>query len=311
MAENNENADAGVVKRRVGGGFAAMGKQEGRGLMFVRATISWVSGALLALAALQAANAQDLSVDADLSVVDEATAPDTEWRYMVGIGVAAVPDYEGSEDYEAAPVPLARIQRGEIYAKLTGLKLSTNLVPHPNFRLGPVLNVRGERDKVDNDRVDDMRDIDTALEAGVVGGYDLELDRAVLSLEVEWLVDVSDEHEGWLLIPRVKYVRSLSDSFTLLASTSLTVASEDYMETYFGVSGADSVKSGLSPFDADEGVKDWSLALGGVYNVTDSWGVGAFALYKVLLEDAADSPVVDDVGDENQLIGGIFTTYKF
>jgi outer membrane scaffolding protein for murein synthesis (MipA/OmpV family) len=45
--------------------------------------------------------------------------------------------------------------------------------------------------------------------------------------------------------------------------------------------------------------------------VTDSWGVGAFALYKVLLEDAADSPVVDDVGDDNQLIGGIFTTYKF
>jgi outer membrane protein len=214
--------------------------------MYVRGTISLVSGALLALAALQAAQAQDLSVDADVPAVDEPSKPTPEWRYMVGIGAAAVPDYEGSEDYTAAPVPLARIQRGEIYAKLAGLKLSTNLVPHPNFRLGPVLNVRGERADVENDQVDDMRDIDTALELGLVGGYDLKLDRAVLSLEVEWLVDVSDEHEGWLLTPRVKYVRSLSDSFTLLASTSLTVASEDYMETYFGVDGADSVRSGLS-----------------------------------------------------------------
>jgi outer membrane protein len=279
--------------------------------MFVRGTISLVSGALLALAALQAASAQDLSVDADVPAVDEPSKPSPEWRYMVGIGAAVVPDYEGSEDYTAAPVPLARIQRGDLYAKLTGLKLSSNLVPHPNFRLGPVLNVRGERDKVDNDRVDNMEDIDSALELGVVGGYDVKLDKAVLSLEVEFLADVSDEHEGWLLTPRIKYVRSLSDSFTLLASTSLTVASEDYMETYFGVSGADSVRSGLSTFDADEGVKDWSLALGAVYNVTDSWGIGAFGLYKKLLEDAEDSPVVDDVGDENQLIGGIFTTYKF
>jgi outer membrane protein len=291
--------------------LALLENEEGSLSMFVRGTISLVSGALLALAALQAASAQDLSVDADVPAVDEPSKPSPEWRYMVGIGAAVVPDYEGSEDYTAAPVPLARIQRGDLYAKLTGLKLSSNLVPHPNFRLGPVLNVRGERDKVDNDRVDNMEDIDSALELGVVGGYDVKLDKAVLSLEVEFLADVSDEHEGWLLTPRIKYVRSLSDSFTLLASTSLTVASDDYMETYFGVSSSDSVRSGLSTFDADEGVKDWSLALGAVYNLTDSWGIGAFALYKLLLEDAADSPVVDDVGDENQLIGGIFTTYKF
>ncbi len=280
--------------------------------MFVRGTIYLLSGALLALAAQQAANAQDITVDADLSVFDDADKPAAgEWRYMVGIGVAMVPDYEGSEDYEAVPLPLARVQRGDRYASLTGLKLSSNLVSDPNWRLGPVLNVRGERDDVDNDQVDAMKDIDTAIELGVVGGYDLNLDKAVLSLEVELLADVSDTHEGWLLTPRLRYRRSLSDSFGVLATLSLTVASDDYMETYFGVDATDSANSGLSTFDADSGLKDVSLALGATYDVSGSWSIGVFGLYKQLLEDAADSPVVDDVGDENQFIGGIYTTYTF
>ena len=280
--------------------------------MFFRGTISLLSGALLALVAPQAANAQDLSADVDLSVGDEADKPAAdEWRYMVGIGVAMVPDYEGSEDYEAAPLPLARIQRGDLYAKLTALKLSSNLVPHPNWRLGPVLNVRGERDDVDDNQVDAMKKIDTAVELGVVGGYDFKLDKAVLSLEVEWLADVSDTHDGWLLTPRVKYNRRLSDTVSVLAMTSLTVASDDYMETYFGVDAADSARSGLSTFNADSGVKDWSLALGATYAVNDSWSLGVFGLYKLLLEDASDSPVVDDAGEESQFIGGIFTTYTF
>jgi outer membrane protein len=96
-----------------------------------------------------------------------------------------------------------------------------------------------------------------------------------------------------------------------MAMTSLTVASDDYMETYFGVDAADSARSGLSTFDADSGVKDWSLALGATYDVNDSWSLGIFGLYKLLLDDASDSPVVDDAGEENQFIGGIFTTYTF
>ncbi len=48
--------------------------------MLFRGTISLLSGTLLALVALQAANAQDLSVDADLSVVGEAGEPAAdEW----------------------------------------------------------------------------------------------------------------------------------------------------------------------------------------------------------------------------------------
>ena len=79
------------------------------------------------------------------SVVQVAEAASDKWRYTVGLGAVAVPDYEGSEDYEAAPLPVARIQKGHQYGNLFGTKLTSNLIPHPNFRLGPVVNYRGER----------------------------------------------------------------------------------------------------------------------------------------------------------------------
>ncbi len=33
--------------------------------------------------------------------------------------------------------------------------------------------------------------------------------------------------------------------------------------------------------------------------------------YKRLLDDAVDSPVVDDVGDEDQIFGGMALSYSF
>lgn len=41
------------------------------------------------------------------------------------------------------------------------------------------------------------------------------------------------------------------------------------------------------------------------------WGFMGLVSYKRLLDDAEDSPVVDDEGDENQLMGGILVTYSF
>ncbi len=75
--------------------------------------------------------------------IDSGAAPDSlghagtasdRWHYTLGLGAVAVPDYEGSEDYEAAPLPIARIQKGHQYGQLFGLKISSNLIPHPNFR---------------------------------------------------------------------------------------------------------------------------------------------------------------------------------
>ena len=90
--------------------------------------------------------AQGIDAGVSDSLGDVSSAgPQDKWRFTVGLGAVAVPDYEGSDEYVARPLPIARAQKGHQYGQLFGLKLSSNLIPHPNFRLGPVINFRGER----------------------------------------------------------------------------------------------------------------------------------------------------------------------
>ncbi len=259
------------------------------------------------------AAADGLAIDAEVSdtLGDVTTAgPSQQWRYTVGLGAVAVPDYEGSEDYQAAPLPIARVQKGHQYGQLFGLKLTSNLVPDPNFRAGPVINFRPERDDVDNNQVDAMNDVDSALELGVQVGYDYRLDGGVIGVEVEFVHDLIDGHNGWLLTPEVKYRRKLGGNWNLSLSTLVTVASDDYMESYFGVSAADAVASGFPTFNADGGLKDIGVQLALGYDITEAWDAGFIAGWQRLLNDAEDSPVTK-AGEENQYLAGLFVTYSW
>ena len=48
-----------------------------------------------------------------------------------------------------------------------------------------------------------------------------------------------------------------------------------------------------------------------VYSLSREWNLVFAVTYTRLLGDAADSPVVDDEGSENQFMGGILVTYTF
>ncbi len=123
-------------------------------------------------------------------------------------------------------------------------------------------------------------------------------------------LDVADGHDGWLLTPEIHYRRKLAESWKLSFAASTTYASDDYMESYFGVTPADSGRSGLSTFSADEGFKDVSVSLSLAYGINEHWDLGVLGSWKRLLKDAEDSPVTD-VGNENQFIGGLFVTYSW
>ena len=91
----------------------------------------------------------------------------------------------------------------------------------------------------------------------------------------------------------------------------LTWADDEYMETFFGVNPAQSAASGLRQFDADAGFKKLSFQLMTGIDITENWVVGASVGYARMLEDAADSPVVDDVGSRNQFMAGLGLSYQF
>ena len=175
------------------------------------------------------------------------------------------------------------------------------------FSAGPAIIYRPERDDVDNDAVDDLDDVDDAIELGGFIGMNYQgwLARATLTQ------DVNDGHDGLVFNLLGGYRLPLAPAWSLTTTISTTYADEDYMDSYFTIDGGDAADSGLDEFDADSGFKDVGVGLRLAWGQDTGLGVTGIASFTRLLGDAEDSPVVDDEGDENQFFGGLALTYAF
>ena len=234
---------------------------------------------------------------------------------FVGLGVTAAPDYEGGDDYTASPALFGRynFSEGRYLALTSGAdaarsgRFVLNLVPNSAWEMGPALGVRYERNDPDNERVNRMDDIDFATEAGGFLSYRSGGWFGILGL----MFDVSDTYGGYIADLRVGHRQKLSDDFSLTYSASVSYVDDEYMEEYFGVDGSDAASSGLPPFDADGGIKDYGLGIGADYKFNKTWGLIAGLNYYRLTGDAEDSPIVDDEGDKNQFKAALALSYKF
>ena len=229
-------------------------------------------------------------------------------KYSIGAGVGVVPDYEGSQDYMAAPVPLFSAQwKSGRYIKLDGNVLKINLLANDMWSLGPVLQYRGERDDdVDNKKVSKMDKIDAAIEAGAFLGYNYDS----WDIGFQLATDVSGEHDGLLATAGTGYTFK-NDKMSTRFGASLTYADDDYMDTYFSVDTKDAKRSGLKRYKAESGIKDVGVNLTLRYSMTENWGIRGAAAYIVLLEDAKDSPIVDDEGESGQFKASLVVIYNF
>jgi outer membrane protein len=226
----------------------------------------------------------------------------------VGGGIGIAPDYEGSSDYQAVPVPFADIKFGNgMYVNLLGLNLRANLIPSDLWRLGPVYNYRAKRSDVENDRVDDMKRVSDANELGIFGGF--EYNNWFVFLE--FLGDTGNAYEGWYSRLKGGYNWRIDNSWALSIGAFTTYADDDYMKTYFGVSGRDAARSGLDPYDADSGIKDVGINLAVNWIITQSWSAKGITSYTQLVGDADDSSPVVDEGSEGQFFGAALVVYNF
>jgi len=241
-----------------------------------------------------------------LAANQSVSAQDT--KVALGLGVGAAPDYEGSDDYQAVPIPYVNvIWSNHMSINLLGNKAKVNLIPSPIWKGGLIGEYIPERDDVDNDRVDRMETVDTAVMLGGFFGFQYEN----WSASIEAMSDVADGNDGSIIRLNGGYNIPIDQTWNLSLGVFSTWADDDYMEAYFGIDAADSARSGLSTFDADSGIKDVGLNLAATFKPWEQWGFMGLASYKRLLDDAEDSPVVDDEGDENQFSVGVLVFYRF
>ena len=235
---------------------------------------------------------------------------------FVAAAVGMVPDYVGSDDYTfgAAPAGIIRFGDTDRYVRLVVTDINVNLIDSPNWSFGPALNYRLGRSDVDDNAVDQMRDIDGTFEVGAFGGWTWvgsDDPRHRFAVGTEVLYDVGGEHDGYLISGSVRYFQPVARPLTLSIGASLTYGSGDYMDTYFGVNPGNVGSSGLSAFNADAGLRDFRVPLMAIFSFNEHWHASGGVIYSRLLGDAADSPVVDDRGSENQLLAGLGLAYAW
>jgi outer membrane protein len=213
------------------------------------------------------------------------------------------------------PIPYLRAQKGYRSAEIQGLDLRTNLIDHPNWRLGPLAKFRQGYSDVENNKVDDLTNRGGSFELGFTGGYVVPVEAAagaaVLELGSDFLFDASSGHDGYVITPFVTYNHPITERLRLIGGFNFSYASGDYMSHYFSIDQSDSRRSGLDEYDADADVKNIRFSLRAPYQITNHWSVVPVAAYGLMTGDAADSPVVDDVGNENQFFGAVVGVYTW
>jgi outer membrane scaffolding protein for murein synthesis (MipA/OmpV family) len=277
------------------------------------------------IAAALCACATPALAQADASATP-APLPDPNDRsdtVTIGGGVGFVPDYEGSNDYRLIPAGAARGRVSGISFFTRSTYLYVDLVPQGAGKLdldaGPIVGVRLNRTgKIKDDFVAALPDRKAAIEVGGFVGvtaHGLTNPYDALSVRLDVVKDVGNGHESTVISPTIDFGTPLSRTLYVGASLSADWVGGGYADSYFSITPADSLRSGLRTFDADGGFKGWKAGLLANQSLTGdlTHGLSLFgtASYGRLSGDFKRSPIVADRGSPTQWFAAVGLGYTF
>lgn len=244
--------------------------------------------------------------------------PAPGWSGGVLMGVAAVPEYEGSRHTRVQPVlggevyyrpgvgaSVALGSRGLVWtpwqtqagSASLGLSVDPGRVDHGDRKLTPAGLRPGSAD------LRGMGEVDmTAL---VSASGSVTLGPASLTGSLRQAVS---SHRGTLVEVGLALPWQLHRHAKLTLTPGVTWADQRHMQAYFGVTPQQSAASGYSAFEAGAGVKSQHLVLDFDMAFSRHWHVQALLRVQRLTGDAADSPIVQRT---RQASGMLAARYEF
>lgn len=220
--------------------------------------------------------------------------------FDLGVGGRLQPKYDGAESYLLVPFPIFQMS----YLRIPGLGTLSDASTKGVF-FYPAFGFVGARDDSDDADLTGIDDVDLAFEFGAGLGYRTDQFRAFAEVRRGF-----NGHEGFVGELGVDAIFYPMDKVTLRMGPRLGFADEEYMDTYFSVSAAEALASGLSQFDAGGGIKDVGVVATASYAWTENTTLHLEGGYRRLIGDAADSPIVKR-GSEDQFSVGLGVSYRF
>lgn len=234
-----------------------------------------------------------------------------EWKFSVGMGVFSGPRYPGSSKTKLGVVPIASANYGRYFiggvpSAGVPLGIGAYLVQGSTWRLGVAVgrSMSGPRDESDSPRLRGMGDIDGTTLGAVFGSYSDKWLGARLGV----LTDIGGHDHGTRVGLDLEARYKVSDQMLVSAGPGFTWADPKYTQTFFGVSDAQSLASGLAVYRPDGGINSIRFNVAANYQLTPQWGVAARVSLARLRGDAVDSPITEK---KSQNTIGVFTSYLF
>lgn len=228
--------------------------------------------------------------------------PERNWSLIVGAGAIYEPEYEGGKDFQIQPVPFVVFSYGE-WLEIDPRGVTITALRHDGFALAAKVGYEGGRDDDDADRLEGLGDIDFAATVGAKASYNWN------GFEIYASVDQTiNGSESLIGTFGAEYQAPVTERLILGAGVEAVVANDKHMESYFGVTAAQSARSGLSEYKAEAGLKRVNVSASAIYMLSENWLVRGEASLGILTGDAADSPITEE---KLQPSTSLFVGYKF
>jgi outer membrane scaffolding protein for murein synthesis (MipA/OmpV family) len=234
---------------------------------------------------------------------------------MVGAGVGSTTDYAGAKDRFVGVVPGIRYvtDSGRLF-ELYGPYAQFDLGGLTGLQYGPALELRLGRSHVDDPVVSQVHDVHTTVEAGGFIGYEYD-NRGAFPYRLRGSVTVVTN--AGIVYPGARVSMNGSLWFPVQqrifvgAGVGASWVSQGFNRVYYGVTEEDSARSGLPAFSPSGGLEQMTGWLAAIYQIDKHWFGGAMIYYQRLSGSAADSPIVTERGNRNQVTYGVGVAYAF
>jgi outer membrane scaffolding protein for murein synthesis (MipA/OmpV family) len=232
-----------------------------------------------------------------------------DWYLKVGAAGFAAPRYEGSGKYLFQVSPMISLGKAGSTVRFSSRNDNPAfaLIDSGSFRAGATGKLIMPRDQDDDDDLEGLTEVKFGGELGAFAEV-YPTDWMRVRGEVRHGIR---SHDGIVADVAVDAFVDVRPDVRISAGPRLTVASNDYMDTYYGVNSVEAARSGLAAYNPDGGIHSVGAGAAITWQVNEKIETSAFAEYKRLVGPAADSSLVRERGDRNQFLVGLSATYRF
>lgn len=247
------------------------------------------------------------------------------WKISVGLGVASLPEYEGASRRVSALVPDLNISYktddwGTFGVGSKSKGVSWTMIDTEAYSLGLSLGAtQGRVDTKDgtlfrpgSKKLQGMGEIKSTAEYGVFASVNagVPLTFAFRKDSGNGKLNTADgsfDGSGGSVVELGADINwEINSRLVFSFSPNLVWADKKHNQTYFGVTAAQSAKSGFKTYTPNAGIKSMGLTVGGNYKLDKNWSANAAVSFNQLTGDAAKSSLVQKKAQSLLFVGASY-----